>query len=193
MRWNLERLGEAFAPLLADDADAGVRISQEIVALFDIRYPAHRTRAFHTKLGLDHRVSPAVASDLTEAALALLTEHAVDFTGFWRDLAAVADGDERPLRSRFLGPVAELDDWLSRWSALAPDADLIRAANPVYIPRNHIVEEVLEAATDGDLAPFELLLGVLRDPYVERPGSEYRRFARPAPAGAVRHITYCGT
>ena len=193
MRWNLERLGEAFAPLLADDADAGVRISQEIVALFDIRYPAHRTRAFHTKLGLDHRVSPAVASGLADAALALLTEHAVDFTGFWRDLAAVADGDERPLRSRFLGPVTELDDWLSRWSALAPDADLIRAANPVYIPRNHIVEEVLEAATAGDLAPFEQLLGVLRDPYVERPGSAYRRFAQPAPAGAARHVTYCGT
>lgn len=193
MRWNLERLGDAFAPLLADDADAGERIAQEIVASFDARYRVHRGRAFHAKLGLDHRVSPAVASDLADDALALLAEHAVDFTGFWRDLAAAADGDERPLRSRFLGPVAELDGWLIRWSSLDPDADLIRAANPVYVPRNHIVEETLEAATAGDLEPFEQLLDTLRDPYTERTGGEYRRFALPAPEGAARHITYCGT
>ena len=65
--------------------------------------------------------------------------------------------------------------------------------NPVYIARNHIVEEVLLAATEGDLEPFAQLLDLLRDPYTERSGSEYRRFARPAPDGTPRHRTYCGT
>lgn len=191
MRWNLERLGEAFAPLLADDPVSGEEAAA--VALFDRRYLVHRSRAFHAKLGLDGRVDPAVSVELADAALALLAEHHVDFTGFWRDLATAAQGDRRAVRGRFLGPVAALDAWLDRWSALSPDAALIRATNPVYIPRNHIVEEALTAAVDGDLTPFERLLELLRAPFAERPGSEYRRFARPAPEGAARHVTYCGT
>ncbi|OZB88320.1 MAG: hypothetical protein B7X41_08730, partial [Microbacterium sp. 14-71-5] len=130
---------------------------------------------------------------LTDAALAILAARAVDFTGFWRDLAAAADGDQRPLRSRFLGPVPELDGWLHRWLALGPDPDLLRRTNPVYIPRNHLVDEALAAAVDGDVAPFTHLLGLLRAPFTERAGHQNRRFARPAPAGSPGHLTYCGT
>jgi uncharacterized protein YdiU (UPF0061 family) len=61
---------------------------------------------------------------------------------------------------------------------------------PKYIPRNHLVEEALTAATAGDMAPFEALLDVVRDPFTERPGLE--RYAQPDPA-AARYVTYCGT
>ena len=63
--------------------------------------------------------------------------------------------------------------------------------NPVYIPRNHLVEAALAAATDGDLAPFRRLLDVLAQPFDERPGS--RRTPRPAPASAGPYRTFCGT
>jgi uncharacterized protein YdiU (UPF0061 family) len=63
--------------------------------------------------------------------------------------------------------------------------------NPVYIPRNHRVEEALTAATEGDMAPFHRLLEVLLRPFDERPG--LAGYAEPAPAGFGRHITYCGT
>lgn len=65
------------------------------------------------------------------------------------------------------------------------------AVNPIYIPRNHVVDEALEAATVGDLEPFERILDVVTRPYEERPGLE--RCARPAPPGSAAHITYCGT
>jgi uncharacterized protein YdiU (UPF0061 family) len=193
MRWNLERLGIALAPLLADDPAAGEQVAAEIVDAFDARYGSRWAEAFREKLGLDDRIDPSVAAEIARDALDLLAAHEVDFTGFWRDLAAAADDDERPVRGRFLGPVAELDAWLTRWRALMPDPSLIRAVNPVYIPRNHIVEEALLSATEGDLAPFERLLDLVRDPYTVRTGAEYQRFARPAPAGAARHVTYCGT
>jgi len=193
MRWNLERLGHALSPLLAGDTATGERIAAQIVDTFDARYRSAWVASFRKKLGFDDRVDPAAAAELANDALDLLADHEVDFTGFWRDLAAAADGDERPLRGRFLGPVAELDAWLIRWSASGPDAALIRAVNPVYIARNHIVEEVLAEGTAGDLEPFEQLLDLLRDPYTERSGSDYRRFARPAPVGTPRHRTYCGT
>jgi uncharacterized protein YdiU (UPF0061 family) len=63
--------------------------------------------------------------------------------------------------------------------------------NPVYIPRNHLVEEALTAATDGDLAPLQRLLEVLASPYEERPGLE--RYAAPAPGDTGPYRTFCGT
>ena len=193
MRWNLERLAEAIAPLLDGDPAAASRTAAEITSSFDRRYQAHRSRAFRRKLGLSQGVDEAEVDALTDAALAILAAHAVDFTGFWRDLAAAADGDQQPLRSRFLGPVPELDGWLHRWLALGPDPDLLRRTNPVYIPRNHLVDEALAAAVDGDIAPFAHLLGLLRAPFTERAGHQNRRFAGPAPAGSPGHLTYCGT
>jgi uncharacterized protein YdiU (UPF0061 family) len=53
--------------------------------------------------------------------------------------------------------------------------------NPVYIRRNHLVEEALTAATHGDIAPFRRLVEVVASPFVERPGLE--RYAEPAPPG----------
>ena len=193
MRWNLGRLGHALAPLLADDPSVGATVAEEIVDGFDARAHVHWAAAFRAKLGLDDQVDPLLAARLAEDALHLLAAHDVDFTGFWRDLAAAADGDERPVRGRFLGQVAELDAWLAAWAASAPDSARIRRTNPLYIARNHIVEEVLQAATDGDLDPFERLLDLLRDPFTEREGREYERFAWPAPEGTPRHRTFCGT
>ena len=84
------------------------------------------------------------------------------------------------------------DAWLERWRALGPDADAMRRVNPVYVPRNHLVEEALDAATGGDLAPLEALLEALRAPYNERVGLE--RYAEPGPEDfATAYQTFCGT
>jgi uncharacterized protein YdiU (UPF0061 family) len=63
--------------------------------------------------------------------------------------------------------------------------------NPVYVPRNHRVEEALAAATGGDLGPFERLLDVLAKPFDERPGLE--DYASPAPSSFGAYRTFCGT
>ena len=63
--------------------------------------------------------------------------------------------------------------------------------NPVYIPRNHLVEEALAAATDGDLDPFDRLLDAVASPYLERAGLE--RYAAPAPVDFGDYQTFCGT
>ena len=63
--------------------------------------------------------------------------------------------------------------------------------NPVYVPRNHLVEQALEAATAGDLGPFDRLLDVVRNPFEERPGLE--DYAAPAPADLGAYTTFCGT
>jgi uncharacterized protein YdiU (UPF0061 family) len=64
-------------------------------------------------------------------------------------------------------------------------------ANPIYIPRNHLVEEALAAATGGDLDPLQRLLVAVTAPYDERPGFE--RHASPAPEDFGTYRTFCGT
>ncbi len=80
----------------------------------------------------------------------------VDWTSFWRALAQTARGETAPARDLFLAR-EEFDAWAARWLERLPDARAAAAAmdtvNPVYIPRNHLVEEALTAATNGDLGP----------------------------------------
>ena len=92
--------------------------------------------------------------------------------------------------SQFVDP-ARFDDWVRRWRSLGPDADSMDRVNPIYIPRNHLVEEALTAATAGDLDPLGRLLDALSAPYTERAGLEL--YASPAPADFGVYRTFCGT
>ena len=67
----------------------------------------------------------------------------------------------------------------------------MNAVNPLYIPRNHKVEEALEAATGGDMQPYRTLLEVVTHPFDER--SDWEAYARPAPESNGRYVTFCGT
>jgi uncharacterized protein YdiU (UPF0061 family) len=158
------------------------------VSSFVERYEAHWASGMAAKLGLE---APDAA--LFRDLLSLLHDQRVDFTRFFRALSAHLRGGEA--RSLFVEPDA-FDAWVARWEALLlPDRGAVAAAmdriNPVYIPRNHLVEEALTAATEGDMAPFHRLLEVVASPFDERAGLD--RYAEPAPTGSRPHVTYCGT
>ena len=86
-----------------------------------------------------------------------LQQSRVDHTSFYRLLGRAARGDVEPVRGLFVD-LAAFDGWLARWQALTPDADAMDRVNPVYIPRNHLVEAALASATEGDLDPLSQLL-----------------------------------
>jgi uncharacterized protein YdiU (UPF0061 family) len=68
----------------------------------------------------------------------------------------------------------------------------MRAANPAFIPRNHLVEEAIAAAiSKGDFSPFESLLAVLSRPYEDQP--IFGRYAEPPRPEQIVHQTFCGT
>jgi len=130
--------------------------------------------------------------------LSLMQSGQADFTLVFRRLGETAD-DNHACRALFTAPAAS-DDWHERWRhRLAREGatpQMRRAAmaavNPLFIPRNHRVEAVIEAAiARQDYAPFEELLAVLAKPYDEQPGRE--AYAQPpAPHERVR-ATFCGT
>ncbi len=185
--WNLARFAETLLPLIDDDADRAVE--RATVALGE--YRAHYSEAWisgmRTKLGLAATVTDEAVAPLATELLNLLHENRVDFTSFFRALAGVARGGDRPA----VLEVEALGEWADRWLELSPDAGVMDRVNPVYIPRNHLVEEALAAATAGEMGPFNALAEVIRRPFDERPGLE--RYAAGAPDGSGPYTTFCGT
>ncbi|KAA0977363.1 YdiU family protein [Paeniglutamicibacter gangotriensis] len=189
-QWNLARLAEALLPLFHEDQEQAVALAQESLGTFHAQYSAAWLAGMKTKLGLAGDLDDDSATSLTEELLTLLQESRVDYTSFFRALGRAARGDAESARSMFPAPAA-FDAWVQRWRALEPDADLMNRTNPVYIPRNHLVEEALAAAVDGDQEPLVQLLAALSTPFQERPDLE--RFAAAAPEGFGPYRTFCGT
>jgi uncharacterized protein YdiU (UPF0061 family) len=204
-RWNLARLAETLLPLIDANEGHAITLATEVIDAFPERYQHHWLAGLRAKLGLSGQVASGDAADtaLGESWLDLLHAQGVDFTLAWRRLADAAEGFDAPLRALFPGQPG-LDRWLQRWRerCAAEDAGADRAAlraeamrrvNPWLIPRNHRVEEALDAASDsGDLRPFESLLNALQRPFDEDPA--LARHAEPAPGEFMaRFRTFCGT
>jgi len=188
--WNLARLAEALLPLLHDDQEQAVALAVESLGDFRDRYAALWSAGMAAKLGLPEGLAGDVSGALVDDLLALLRDNRVDHTGFYRALGAAARGDAEPARGRFLD-LAGFDAWSERWLALEPDAAAMDRVNPVYVPRNHLVEEALAAGSDGDPGPLQDLLRAGPAPYEQRPGLE--RYAEPAPDSFGTYRTFCGT
>ncbi|WP_336714800.1 protein adenylyltransferase SelO [Arthrobacter sp. USHLN218] len=188
--WNLARLAEALLPLFPGTEDEAVGAAEEALAGFREQYSQAWSAGMRAKLGLPAGVDTETASSLVDGAIALLQAGRADYTSFFRSLGAAARGN--PDQSRNLVPdAAAFDAWAEHWRAEGPDADAMDRVNPAYIPRNHLVEEALAAATEEDLQPFGSLLEAVTRPYDERPGLE--RYAAPAPESFGPYRTFCGT
>jgi uncharacterized protein YdiU (UPF0061 family) len=188
--WNLARLAETLLPLIDDDQEKAVELAVQSLGGFAGQYENAWLAGMRAKLGLSADLDTAVVAALVEELLDLLRTNRVDYTSFFRSLAQAALGDAAPTRRLFLDPTAA-DHWLARWTALEPEAGLMDGVNPAYIPRNHLVEEALAAATDADLGPLERLLEAVTSPFDERAGLERYAVAAPPEFGTYR--TFCGT
>jgi uncharacterized protein YdiU (UPF0061 family) len=196
VQWNLARLAEALLPLLADEVPAAVAAATEVLETFPYRYRRAWLELQRAKLGL--ATAQPGDHELIDDLRAVLAGGRLDLTQAHRSLASVVTAGP----GATVNPLADdpgAAHWLARYRSrvAAEPADPAAVAasmdqvNPVYIPRNHKVEEALQSAVDGDLEVYRALVDVVTHPYEERPGLE--AYAEPAPAGAVPHQTYCGT
>jgi uncharacterized protein YdiU (UPF0061 family) len=198
-QWNLARLAEMLLPLLAEEQEAAVAWAEEALAGFGPRFQAAWLGGLRRKFGLATERDGDAA--LIQGLLDAMHAQGADFTLTFRRLCDAASGTEGDtgVRTLFADPAA-YDAWAASWRLrLAEEpADpesrrrTMLAANPAYIPRNHRVEEALSAATEReDFGPFEALLGVIAQPFEERPGLE--RYAEPPRPEERVTQTFCGT
>lgn len=202
-QWNLARLAEALLPLIDTNPDAAVEAATEVIHAWPSLYQPAWLGVFRAKLGL----LPAGHADEADRALAtdylqLLHTWQVDHTLGFRLLAALLrTGDATALAER-LGPgTAAFQPWLALWQqrlaqqagTLAEAADRMDDTNPLVIPRNHLVEAALDAAThDGNLRPFEALLAAIQRPF--DPAQTGTVWAQPGtPEQTAGYRTFCGT
>jgi uncharacterized protein YdiU (UPF0061 family) len=200
-QWNLARFAETMLPLIDQDQQASIAAATAVLDRFPDDFTQAYVAGMRPKLGL----SAARDSDaaLFTSLLGLMRTAHADFTSTFRALADVtAEGDDERAFRQILerAPAASITAWLAEWRSRirqemadpAAARRLIRQSNPLYIPRNHLVEEVITAAVEQqDFAPFEALIAVLSRPFEDQPGRE--RYARPPRPEEVVAATFCGT
>ena len=192
-QWNLARFAETLLPLLDVDPDRAVALASAAINAFSPAFEAASLAGLRAKLGL------VTAEDgdraLIRALLDTMQENRADFTSTFRHLSEDADA----ARALFPEPAA-FDAWLQDWrSRLDRDpqtpgarAAAMRATNPAFIARNHLVEQALAAAIEhADFQPFRAMLDILSHPYDDQPG--HALYRNPAPPGDQVFRTYCGT
>ena len=197
--WNLTRLAETLLPLLAADETEAVAEAEAALSGYAPRFEAAYHGGLNRKLGLGtvREGDAALASDLLQR----MAENQADFTLTFRHLCAAAERTEADaaVRDLFVDPTA-YDGWAPRWrERLAAEARVpaataaaMRHANPAFVPRNHRVEAMIEAAVEReDFTPFAELLAVLSRPYDDQPA--YARYAEAPEGGGSGYRTFCGT
>jgi serine/tyrosine/threonine adenylyltransferase len=197
--WNLTRLAECLLPLFSSDQDKAISEAQALLADFAEKFDAAYQAGLRAKLGLftTRDGDAALAQDLLSA----MAQNQADFTLTFRWLgdAALDAAADNEVRSLFTDPAA-YDEWAARWrqrlSEEPQDAaarrNAMRSVNPAFIPRNHRVEAVIQAAMNNDdFAPFEELLTVLSKPYEDQPA--FAAYAEPPLPDQRVLQTFCGT
>ncbi|WJH34122.1 YdiU family protein [Paenibacillus sp. CC-CFT747] len=190
--WNLARLAEAILPLLHEDEERAVELAEEAVALFTEEFNRHWLVGMRGKLGLFTEEPEDRA--LADSLLAMMKDFRADFTNTFRSLTN-GKTEDIPM-NRTSGFMEWLDQWEARRQrqpeSRAASEELMRTRNPAVIPRNHRVEEALEAASEhGELELVHKLVAVLADPYASCP--EQEEYTLLPSESARPYRTYCGT
>jgi uncharacterized protein YdiU (UPF0061 family) len=197
--WNLTRLAECLLPLLADQQDKAIAEAQAALGAFAERFDTTYQAGLRQKLGLFTAADGD--RELAQDLLDIMAKQQADFTLTFRRLsdAALAPANDGDVRQLFADP-AGYDEWALRWRERigqepqnpAMRQAAMRSVNPAFIPRNHRVEAIIEAAvTHDDFAPFEELLTVLSRPFEDQPA--FAGYADPPEPHQRVLQTFCGT
>ncbi|MGM0839998.1 MAG: protein adenylyltransferase SelO [Bacillota bacterium] len=188
--WNLARFAESLLPILHDEQEESLKLAQDAVMEFPKLYEAHWLDGMRGKLGIfnEEEGDEALAKDL----LSLMKENRADYTNTFR---ALTNEEQIDL---FNNP--EFVQWKERWverlnrqeESKEATHQLMRKHNPAVIPRNHRVEEALEAAVESnDYKVMERLLEAIENPYeYSSQKCEYTKLPEPSNRP---YRTYCGT
>ena len=199
VQWNLARLAETILPLIHKKQESAVEMAKEVIELYSERFKEFWLSGMRQKLGLFN--SEPEDENLIESLLNIMHENESDFTLTFRWLcdAAFDKKNNKNLRTLFKDAGA-YDNWSKSWrsrlsrESASPEerVKLMRKVNPAVIPRNHRVEQALNAAVENlDFGPFERLVDVLSSPYEEM--KEKDEFMLPPKPGEHILQTFCGT
>jgi len=190
-KWNLARFAECLVPLIHDDKNTGIQIATEIINSFSEIYKKNWLEMMRKKLGLLGK--EAKDEKLITDLLAWMHKNKADYTNTFCFLM-----NENFQNKKIYNNQSFLD-WKKQWqdrlkinsNSPKESLKLMCLSNPLVIPRNHKVEEALEAANSGNLKPAKNLLKILEKPYEDK--KEINEYQSPAPLSDKIYKTFCGT
>ena len=189
-QWNILRLADCLLPLISDDQDKAVEIvEKELIILFSL-FEQRRSEAFAKKLGIkdydSSRDDKFIMSFLT-----YLEEESLDFTLAFRHLPELFHNQEDTEIQSFYKKGPSLDQFLLNWKSRVSNVDHLNQINPLYIPRNHMIQKSIDLAYEGDFTLFHQMREILNNPFHEQAGCV--EFAKAPQKDERVHHTYCGT
>jgi len=186
--WNLARLAESLLPLIHENRETAIELAEDSLKAFEELYKSKWLAMMGNKLGLT-KIEDQDEELITEL-LDLMHEYSADYTNTFLDLGQ----KELPAEEFYISE--DFSKWHNRWvERLQQEGGdsfaLMRSVNPAVIPRNHKVEEALQAAERDDLTPFHHLLEAVTNPYES---GEYLKPYQTPPSPKEKVLqTFCGT
>ncbi len=197
--WNLTQLAGALMPLFDTDGETTQETANAALEVYATTFEQHWREGLKAKIGLP---GDEQAGELAMGLLGHMQQQGADFTNSFRLLSGLdsaAGADDQAFRDQFRNPRA-IDPWLRDWRSRLAETGCedearrlaMQKINPAFIPRNHRVQQVIDAATrQGDLTSLDKLLSVVSRPYEDH--HELAEFTQPPKPGEEVKQTFCGT
>ncbi len=191
IKWNMARLAEALLPVIDPEPSTALQLAQACIDQFEVIWVEKYYEMMLLKLGIEKKAPELYW--LVDELLALMLQLKLDYTNTFLALTH----DKVTGEGILAGP--EFKPWLDKWKSILNKSNgdeqsknRMKENNPAFVPRNHLVEEALDAAVTGNLNLLEQLMMVLRKPYHYQENLVH--FILPPPPGFDNdYATYCGT
>lgn len=183
-KWNILRLAEVFIPFMDGEQSVNIKkVEETFVSVFK-QFEIKRMEAFGKKLGIEKLEGHDEKNIMN--FLTYLETHSLDFTLAFRNLDQLYNDD-----FEFFTKGDEIIEFQSWWKTRVSDISNLNNINPIYIPRNHLIQKVIDEAYEGKYDLFNKMNLVLKNPFIEK--DEYSDFSlAPKPSERV-YQTFCGT
>ena len=188
--WNLAKFAETLIPLVDEDEEISVKKLTEVLQLAMPSYQEYFYKELGEKLGLENIDNDN--SKIIDGYLKILHSESIDFTLSFRNLAKIVD-QSLTIEDSVFNKSKDFSVWYRSWKKeinVANVSNQMNLKNPCYIPRNHIVEDALINAVNGDMKEINLIAELLKEPFTEK--DEYEKYATSSSSNEP-YVTYCGT
>jgi serine/tyrosine/threonine adenylyltransferase len=191
IKWNIARFAEALLPIIHPDKEKSLELAQNAIDGFDEIWKKKYYGTMLNKIGFE--IDKPELYSLVDELFDLMKNLKMDYTNTFRALSEDEHIENIPISS------PEFKPWIEKWNNAVADSggmhqakQLMKKHNPLFIPRNHLVEQALDEAVNGNLNLFEKLLAIVKQPYQDHDNSE--EFMKPSEADFERsYQTFCGT
>ena len=188
--WNLAKFAESILPLIDKNEEKSIKQLTEVLQLVMPSYQEYFYKEFCQKLGLKSVNNKNIK--LIEGYLKILNLESIDFTLSFRDLSKIIN-ERLNLNDSIFAKSKDFNNWYLKWKQeinLNEISDEMDLNNPCYIPRNHLIENALSKAIEGDMSEINFMIDLFENPYIQKNIS--RKYSMPSNS-EEQYVTFCGT